>query len=88
MSNLSFEQLVMDNGPAQMEGFAQEIQRFGHDIGDPFELSTIRRDVSVICFRTVLLWSDSSVMLSVCSEISYDYIVAHSIPVVSYINSV
>lgn len=36
--------LVMDNGPAQMEGFAQEIQRFGHDIGDPFELSTIRRD--------------------------------------------
>lgn len=36
----------MDNGPAQKEEFAQSIQKFGHTIGDPFEISTIRRDVS------------------------------------------
>lgn len=41
--------LVMDNGPAQKEEFAQSIQKFGHTIGDPFEISTIRRDDYDFC---------------------------------------
>ncbi|PIK58591.1 putative aminopeptidase W07G4.4-like [Apostichopus japonicus] len=43
------ELLVMDNGPAQKEEFAQSIQKFGHTIGDPFEISTIRRDDYDFC---------------------------------------
>ncbi|XP_031567573.1 putative aminopeptidase W07G4.4 [Actinia tenebrosa] len=36
--------IVLDNGPAAKKSFAQKIQAAGHEIGDPFEISTIRRD--------------------------------------------
>jgi len=35
---------IMDNGPAKMEGFAQKLQATGELFGDPFEVSTIRRE--------------------------------------------
>ncbi|XP_068709461.1 putative aminopeptidase W07G4.4 isoform X1 [Montipora foliosa] len=36
--------IVLDNGPAARTKFAQKIQEAGHDMGDPFEISTIRRE--------------------------------------------
>lgn len=41
--------LVLDNGPAGAKKFAQKIQELGHNIGDPFELSTIRREDYDFC---------------------------------------
>lgn len=38
----------MDNGPARNLKTAQTMQEAGHRIGDPFEISTIRRDVSLL----------------------------------------
>jgi len=38
--------IAMDNGPAAQEGIAQKLQRAGHLWGDPFEISTIRREDS------------------------------------------
>lgn len=35
---------VMDNGPANKEGFARKLQETGELYGDPFEVSTIRRE--------------------------------------------
>ncbi|TRY61008.1 hypothetical protein TCAL_04410 [Tigriopus californicus] len=36
--------VIMDNGPAREEGFALKLQKIGHDFGNPFEISTLRRD--------------------------------------------
>ncbi|XP_005102298.1 putative aminopeptidase W07G4.4 [Aplysia californica] len=36
--------IIMDNGPARMMRNAQRIQETGHNFGDPFEISTLRRD--------------------------------------------
>ncbi|XP_072913572.1 putative aminopeptidase W07G4.4 [Hemitrygon akajei] len=36
--------IIMDNGPARSARTAQEIQEAGDKVGDPFEISTIRRD--------------------------------------------
>jgi len=36
--------IVMDNGPARTEKFAQKIQEIGHKLSDPFEISTLRRE--------------------------------------------
>ncbi|KAK3706766.1 hypothetical protein QZH41_004505 [Actinostola sp. cb2023] len=36
--------IVMDNGPAAKKKFAKKIQAAGHAMGDPFEISTIRRE--------------------------------------------
>lgn len=36
--------IVIDNGPAAGTKFAQNIQQAGHDMGDPFEISTVRRE--------------------------------------------
>ncbi|RMX55220.1 hypothetical protein pdam_00022939, partial [Pocillopora damicornis] len=36
--------IVIDNGPAARTKFAQNIQKAGHDMGDPFEISTVRRE--------------------------------------------
>ncbi|XP_062912903.1 putative aminopeptidase W07G4.4 [Mobula hypostoma] len=36
--------IIMDNGPARWAKTAQEIQEAGDEVGDPFEISTIRRD--------------------------------------------
>lgn len=36
--------IVIDNGPAARTKFAQNIQKAGHDMGDPFEISTLRRE--------------------------------------------
>ena len=35
----------MDNGPARKHGVAQKLQAVGEEIGDPFEISTVRREV-------------------------------------------
>lgn len=34
----------MDNGPARKTGHSRKLQEAGDLIGDPFEISTIRRD--------------------------------------------
>lgn len=34
----------MDNGPAKLVNFAQNIQEYGEGVGDMFEISTIRRE--------------------------------------------
>ncbi|XP_078421665.1 putative aminopeptidase W07G4.4 [Cetorhinus maximus] len=36
--------IIMDNGPAQRAKTAQELQVAGHEVADPFEVSTIRRE--------------------------------------------
>ncbi|KAK2572406.1 putative aminopeptidase W07G4.4 [Acropora cervicornis] len=36
--------IVLDNGPAAQTKFAQNIQEAGHVMGDPFEISTLRRE--------------------------------------------
>ncbi|XP_069774006.1 putative aminopeptidase W07G4.4 isoform X2 [Narcine bancroftii] len=36
--------IIMDNGPAHWARIAQELQVAGEEVGDPFEISTIRRD--------------------------------------------
>ncbi|KAI9205354.1 uncharacterized protein BJ171DRAFT_567533 [Polychytrium aggregatum] len=35
---------TLDNGPAREDGVSQSIQRGGHLFGDPFEISTLRRE--------------------------------------------
>lgn len=34
----------MDNGPARRESSAQNLQKAGEQIGDPLEISTLRRE--------------------------------------------
>ncbi|CAF0753980.1 unnamed protein product [Adineta steineri] len=36
--------VVMDNGPARKNGIAQQLQSAGEEIGDLFEISTVRRE--------------------------------------------
>jgi len=36
--------IAMDNGPARCEQHAQHLQKIGHLLSDPFEISTIRRE--------------------------------------------
>ncbi|GFT08949.1 putative aminopeptidase W07G4.4 [Nephila pilipes] len=36
--------IIMENGPAAMENVGEKIQSAGHLIGDPFEISTVRRE--------------------------------------------
>ncbi|XP_015758531.1 PREDICTED: putative aminopeptidase W07G4.4 [Acropora digitifera] len=36
--------IVLDNGPAAQTKFAQTVQEAGHVMGDPFEISTLRRE--------------------------------------------
>ncbi|XP_006821680.1 putative aminopeptidase W07G4.4, partial [Saccoglossus kowalevskii] len=36
--------IVLDNGPARQIKHAQSLQNAGHDVADPFEISTIRRE--------------------------------------------
>jgi len=38
----------MDNGPAREKKIAQQLQAVGEEIGDPFEISTVRREVCFI----------------------------------------
>jgi len=40
----------MDNGPARKKKIAQKLQAIGDDVGDPFEISTVRREV---CFLLI-----------------------------------
>lgn len=35
----------MDNGPARKNHIAEKLQTLGEDVGDPFEISTVRREV-------------------------------------------
>jgi len=36
--------IIMDNGPARAEQTAQKVQKAGDDVGDMFEISTVRRE--------------------------------------------
>ncbi|GFS05457.1 hypothetical protein ElyMa_002939000 [Elysia marginata] len=36
--------IIMDNGPARQKNTAQAVQAVGHECGDPFEISTLRRE--------------------------------------------
>lgn len=38
-------QIIMDNGPARKLNTAQKVQAAGDTMGDPFEISNIRREV-------------------------------------------
>ncbi len=38
----------MDNGPARKNKIAQKLQMVGEEIGDPFEISTVRREVRFV----------------------------------------
>lgn len=42
---ISFFQIIMANGPAKSDKVPETIQRAGEEIGDMFEISTIRREV-------------------------------------------
>ena len=35
----------MDNGPARKNRIAENLQALGEEVGDPFEISTVRREV-------------------------------------------
>ena len=52
----------MDNGPAREAGTAQKLQEAGEVSGDPFEVSTIRREVGdcVMVGRASLLYENNS----------------------------
>jgi hypothetical protein len=39
---------VIDNGPARKNKIAQKLQAVGEQVGDPFEISTVRREVCLI----------------------------------------
>lgn len=39
----------MDNGPARNVNVAQKLQTVGEEVGDPLEISTVRREVVVSC---------------------------------------
>lgn len=41
---------AMDNGPARANLTSQKLQAAGDDIGDPFEISTVRREVRCFSF--------------------------------------
>lgn len=43
---LSSFKIIMDNGPATKLHTSRKLQEVGDIYGDPFEVSTIRRDVS------------------------------------------
>jgi hypothetical protein len=45
----------MDNGPARKNSVAQKLQAVGEDIGDPFEISTVRREVNC-CSILISFW--------------------------------
>ena len=49
----------MDNGPARDKKVAQRLQELGEDVGDPFEISTVRREVRVLCYLKVSLGKQS-----------------------------
>ncbi len=38
----------MDNGPARKNKIAQKLKMVGEEIGDPFEISTVRREVRFV----------------------------------------
>ena len=51
----------MDNGPARKAGTAESLFKAGEESGDPFEISTIRREVTI--FRSA--WG---VLKSICKK--------------------
>ncbi len=44
----------MDNGPARKNKIAEKLQVLGEEVGDPFEISTVRREV---CFLFLSIYS-------------------------------
>jgi hypothetical protein len=47
----------MDNGPARKNKIAEKLQALGEEVGDPFEISTVRREV---CFISINLFYQSN----------------------------
>lgn len=45
-------QAVMDNGPARKNRIAEKLQALGEEVGDPFEISTVRREVRCLSILT------------------------------------
>ena len=45
----------MDNGPARENRIAQKLQAIGEEIGDPFEVSTVRREVCYVIIYDLLI---------------------------------
>ena len=58
MNNTVYLQIIMDNGPARKLRTAQTMQEAGDRIGDPFEISTIRRDVSCHYFNIIKIFQN------------------------------
>ncbi len=50
MINFVKFQAIVDNGPARDNETAQKLQAAGEEVGDPFEISTVRREVCFIDF--------------------------------------
>jgi hypothetical protein len=40
----------MDNGPARKNKIAEKLQTAGEEVGDPFEISTVRGEVGFIFY--------------------------------------
>lgn len=60
--------MAIDNGPARKERFSLKLQQIGEDLGDPFEVSTLRREVSSICLLSeyilkLSIWKESLTLL-------------------------
>ena len=49
----------MDNGPAKKNGVSQKLQTLGEEVGDPFEISTVRREVRLSSFSFLFSISSS-----------------------------
>jgi len=51
--NIFLLKAVMDNGPARKNKIAQKLQMVGEEIGDPFEISTVRREVRFVSIHSL-----------------------------------
>ncbi len=50
----------MDNGPARKNKIAEKLQALGEEVGDPFEISTVRREVRFMSINLFYLSIDRS----------------------------
>lgn len=46
---------MLDNGPAQANLTSQKLQAAGEEVGDPFEISTVRREVRLTPHRFLII---------------------------------
>jgi hypothetical protein len=64
-SNSDCFQGILDNGPAQKIQTSKSLQEAGDQSGDPFEISTIRREVSIGDSRS---WDELDGSALFCAE--------------------